>query len=147
MAKIQLNKRPQVPAESVNEGIVNPSSPTVGTEGYGMQKGESDDNSLEAPRPSTTKHANGSSYLKTEGSTSMENKSRQEELRDNPNARMGKTFRCADVGPMSCNWSVTANNDEEIVREAERHGREAHGMKDIDDQTREKIRGAIREAA
>lgn len=77
----------------------------------------------------------------------MENKSRAEELRDNPNNRMGKEFRCADVGNMNCNWSVTGMHEDEILRRAEEHGREAHGMSDIDEKTRNHIRGAIRDRA
>lgn len=87
------------------------------------------------------------SYPMPEGSNLMENQSRQDALRDDPNNREGKEFHCADVGPTSCNWSVVAQTDEEIVSKAEQHGREAHGMTNIDDNTRGKIRGAIHNKA
>lgn len=153
MAKIEQDKKQQVPASSVSEdGRINPSSPTSGTEGYGMQDGEFINATVPGPGASHP-DAKGAgdvrktSYPMAEGSEHMENQSRQDALRDNPNNRQGKSFRCADVGPTSCNWSVVGQSDDEIVRKAEQHGREAHGMTDIDDKMRDKIRGAIHNQA
>jgi predicted small metal-binding protein len=153
MAKIESDKKQQVPTPSVSEdGRINPSSPTSGTEGYGMQNGEFI-NAKEPGPGASHPDAKGAgdvrktSYPKAEGSNLMENQSRQDALRDNPNNREGKEFRCADVGPTSCNWSVVGQSDDEIVRKAEQHGREAHGMTDIDDNTRNKIRSAIHSKA
>ena len=153
MAKVDIDRKQQVPATSISEnGQINPSSPTSGTEGYGVQEGEFEN--TEGPGPKAS-HPNAkgagdvrkTSYPKAEGSEHMENQSRQDALRDNPNNREGKQFRCADVGPSNCNWSVVAQTDDEIVRKAEQHGREAHGMTDIDEQTRDRIRGAIHDKA
>ena len=77
----------------------------------------------------------------------MENQGREDALRENPNARMGKQFRCTDVGNTSCNWSAVAENEDEVLRRAEEHGREAHGIGEVDDKTKQKIRGAIRDKA
>ena len=153
MGRVELDKKQQVPATSVTEdGKINPSAPSSGTEGYGMQSGEFT-NTREVPPQASNPSSEGAgdvrktSYPMPEGSNMMENQSRQDALRDNPNNRQGKEFRCADVGVMNCNWSVTAQSDDEIVRQAEQHGRDAHGMTDIDDKTREKIRGAIHNKA
>lgn len=153
MDKFDPVNRPKVPANSVSDGgEINPSSPTSGTEGYGMQPGEP--TNFSGPGPTDTYpgtqgagDVRKTSYPMSEGSSQMENESRAEELRNNPNNRQGKQFNCADVGPTSCNWSVTGNNEDDIMRQVERHGREAHGMKDIDEDTRNKIRGAIRDRA
>jgi predicted small metal-binding protein len=39
--------------------------------------------------------------------------------------RQGKmNFRCADVGPKTCDWRVSGNIEEEITPKTEQHGRE-----------------------
>jgi predicted small metal-binding protein len=153
MARIDPDKKQEVPATSISEdGRINPSSPTSGTEGYGMQDGEFSNAKRPGPGASHP-DAKGAgdvrktSYPMPEGSNEMENQSRQDALRDNPNNRQGKEFRCADVGVANCNWSVTGQSDDEIMRKVEAHGREAHGMTEIDAQTRDKIRGAINQKA
>ena len=52
-------------------------------------------------------------------------------------------FRCADVGDQSCKWETSGRSEEEIMRNAEQHGREHHGIQ-MDDGMRNKVRGAIR---
>lgn len=153
MTEFRPNQKQKVPsAIQSEEGAVNPSAPSSGTEGYGMQEGEFTNLKEPVPRASSP-NAEGpgdvrkTSYPKTEGSELMENQSREDALKDNPNARQGKQFRCADVGNTSCNWSVVAENEDEVMRRAEQHGKEAHGISNVDDKTREKIRGAIRDKA
>jgi predicted small metal-binding protein len=153
MAKIEPDKKQQVPSSSISEdGQINPSSPTSGTEGYGMQNGEFINAKGPGPEASHPDAEGAGDVRKTsyplpEGSNRMENQSREDALRDNPNNRQGKSFRCADVGVTSCNWSVVGQSDDEIMKKVEAHGREAHGMTDIDDNTRNKIRGAIQNKA
>lgn len=77
----------------------------------------------------------------------MENKSRQDELRENPNQRQAKSFRCADAGVTNCTWSITGDHEDEIMRKAEQHARDAHGMKGFDDNTRRRVHDAIRDRA
>lgn len=55
------------------------------------------------------------------------------------------SFRCSDVG-VSCNWQASGNNEDEIFRKIEQHGREAHNLT-MDEKTRAKIRSAIRTQA
>lgn len=54
-------------------------------------------------------------------------------------------FRCADVG-VSCNWQVSGNSEDEIFPKIEQHGRDAHNLT-MDENTRSKVRGAIRRQA
>ncbi len=153
MAKQEPDRKQKVPSVSnTGDGRINPSSPTSGTEGYGMHDGEfiaHEGPGPEASHPSAegAGDVRKTSYPAAEGSHLMEDQSRQDELRNNPNARQGKQFRCADVGHTSCNWSVVGHSEDEVMRKAEQHGREAHGMNNIDDNTRQKIRGAIRDKA
>ncbi len=55
-------------------------------------------------------------------------------------------FRCADVGDKNCKWEARGRSEDEILRQAEEHGRSAHNLK-MDDSVRNKVRGAIRKAA
>jgi len=57
------------------------------------------------------------------------------------------SFRCADVGHPECSWQASGRNEEELFPKIEQHGRDKHGIKTFDNQTREKIRGAIRPQA
>ena len=151
----ELEHKPRVTPPSVNpNGSVNPSSPTSGTEGYGMQPGEPGGDT--APGSASDPNARGAGDVRQtsyplpepEGERVMENKSRQDELRDNPNNRMGKrSLACRDAGQTSCNWSVVGENDDDVMRQAEQHARDEHGVKNFDDNTRQRVRDAIRDSA
>jgi predicted small metal-binding protein len=72
----------------------------------------------------------------------------------NPNIERGTgmmnnemMFRCADVGHDQCNWSVRGQNEDELMPQIEQHGREHHNLREMDEGTRSKVRGAIRKAA
>ncbi len=56
------------------------------------------------------------------------------------------SFRCADVGDKSCKWEARGRNEDDIMRQAEEHGRSAHNLH-MDDNLRNRVRGAIRKAA
>ncbi len=58
-----------------------------------------------------------------------------------------RTFRCADAGNADCRWEVTGHTEDELMPHIERHAREQHGMNEINDQARSRIRNAIRERA
>lgn len=56
-------------------------------------------------------------------------------------------FRCADVADPNCKWEARGRSEEELMPKIEEHGRQQHKMTKIDEQTRSKVRGAIRKAA
>jgi predicted small metal-binding protein len=58
-----------------------------------------------------------------------------------------RTFRCADVGFADCRWEVSGRTEDELMPKIEQHGREKHGMSQLDDNTRNKVRDAIRTRA
>ena len=55
---------------------------------------------------------------------------------------MAKEFSCRDVG-MDCDFKVKGETEDEILKNAEQHGREAHGMQELTDETKQKIRSVI----
>lgn len=55
-----------------------------------------------------------------------------------------KTFRCADVADPNCRWEVSGKNEAEIMPQIERHGREQHNISNFDENTRNRVRNAIR---
>ncbi len=61
-------------------------------------------------------------------------------------AKTQKTISCRDVG-MDCDYVVRGETEEELFRNAEKHAREDHGMKEIPREVREKMRRFIREEA
>lgn len=56
-------------------------------------------------------------------------------------------FRCADVGFTGCNWETRGDSPEEVLRNAEQHGREQHHLASLDEETRNKVRSKITQAA
>lgn len=56
-------------------------------------------------------------------------------------------FRCADVGFTGCNWETRGSSPDEVLRNAEQHGREQHHMTSLDEETRNKVRSKITRAA
>jgi predicted small metal-binding protein len=57
------------------------------------------------------------------------------------------TFRCADVGFKECDWQTHGSSPDEVLRNAEHHGRQQHNLTNIDEETRDKVRSNIRKAA
>jgi predicted small metal-binding protein len=74
----------------------------------------------------------------------------KDNIRDFPSTQRSNqgaySFRCADLG-QQCDWEVHGSSQEEVVQQAEEHGREAHNMRNISEPMRYKIRNNIRLAA
>lgn len=58
-----------------------------------------------------------------------------------------KTFRCADMGHKDCGWEVSGRSEDELMPQIERHGREHHGVTNLDEEARRRVRSNIRERA
>ena len=56
---------------------------------------------------------------------------------------MEKVLRCGDVVP-GCAAEVHAGTEEEVLRQAAEHARQAHGLERIDKVTLDRVRAAIR---
>lgn len=56
------------------------------------------------------------------------------------------SFRCSEVHP-ECNWQTSGNSEDQIMSDVERHGREKHNLQNFDQQTRNKVKGAIHRRA
>ena len=58
------------------------------------------------------------------------------------------SFRCADAGHSNCNWQTRGNSEDEVLRNVEPHAKQQHNISNFDDNTKNKVRSAIkREAA
>ncbi len=70
-------------------------------------------------------------------------------MANNPNTgdQGNVRFRCKDVGFANCPWEARGRNEQELMPQIEQHGRDAHGINQIDQQTRDKVKNAIRPAA
>lgn len=58
-----------------------------------------------------------------------------------------KTFKCADMGHKECNWEVSGRSEEELMPQIERHGRERHGINNLDEDSKRRVRSNIHEKA
>jgi len=56
-------------------------------------------------------------------------------------------FRCADAGFKECPWETRGSSPDEVLRNVEQHGRQEHNLSNIDEETRNKVRSNIRQAA
>jgi predicted small metal-binding protein len=57
------------------------------------------------------------------------------------------SFRCKDAGHNDCNWETRGRSEDEVLRNVEPHARERHNIQNFDENTRNKVRGAIRRSA
>ncbi len=108
-------------------GGVNPSGPTTGTEGWGLGRNE--------PTNGT-----GQGELGTLGA------GHQSFASERDSVPLGqRTFRCADAGNADCRWETSAQTEDDLMGQIERHGREVHGITNFDDARRRKILDVVRE--
>ncbi len=61
--------------------------------------------------------------------------------------RATKTFRCADAGFAECKWEARGQNEAELMPQIERHGREQHGVRQMNESIVARIKRAIRDMA
>ncbi len=57
---------------------------------------------------------------------------------------MRKMMRCRDVG-MDCDFVAHGKNYEEVMRQAERHAKEKHGLTSVPPDLAAKVKAAIKE--
>ena len=113
-------KRSDPTTPGQNEGTVDPSSPTRGTEASNLGNNP----------PSAFKG---------------ERFPRGRDLRSTGAARDSHelTFRCADVGRLNCNWELKGQSTHQMLPQIERHAREEHNVNNLDESTRSRILDAI----
>lgn len=56
-----------------------------------------------------------------------------------------KSIQCKDFG-LKCDWSMQGENEDEILKKAEEHAKQAHGLKNFSQADRDRARSLIREA-
>lgn len=57
---------------------------------------------------------------------------------------MPKELRCGDI-ISGCNEVIRGETEEEVIAKGAEHAREAHGIAEMDEDTAEKVKAAIRE--
>jgi predicted small metal-binding protein len=65
---------------------------------------------------------------------------------DSDEKKASYSFRCVDVGYEDCPWQTRGASEDEVMRNAEQHGREKHQIAVTDVRTRNKVRSNIRRA-
>lgn len=131
------------PSLNPKTGAVNPSAPTVGTEGWGNTRDERQ--SLSENPPSMAR----------EGQLHREPDSDRAEPSRDHGAHAGsmdvshegrdRTYRCADAGNADCRWETSGDTEEEVLQQVQQHGQTEHGWHDWTEVMRNRVRDAIRE--
>ena len=57
---------------------------------------------------------------------------------------MAKILRCSDVG-FECDGVIRAETEEEVLKQAAAHAKDAHNLQEMTAEVVEKVRGAIRD--
>jgi predicted small metal-binding protein len=121
---------------SGHEGV-DPSSPTRGTEGYGTTPDE---------KRNVGESSLGASQEEGIAADMRRRADEMSQRSESANTSSGdRTFRCADVGNVDCQWEVSGRTNEELMPQIERHGREHHGITSWDDKLKSRVQHAIRE--
>lgn len=58
---------------------------------------------------------------------------------------MSKELRCGDIFP-GCEHVVRGDSEQDVMERGARHARSVHGVEEIDEETAERVREAIRDA-
>jgi predicted small metal-binding protein len=149
------------------DGGINPSAPTAGTEGWGttsderrvlsgndpahtragQMKGNPGDNQAHASQRASDA-ASSNKAVQADVSDHQAEKPRhgdasRHSMHTSPSGTE-RSFRCADVGNSDCQWETSGSTEDEIMERVEEHGRTAHGMADWTQANRNKVRDAIR---
>jgi predicted small metal-binding protein len=129
-----------------SEGGINPSAPSTGTAGWGTTPDEK--------RARVSQNNPEASHPDAKGAGDVRHTSYpQNEAAQNPAAQANahphgdRSFRCADAVRRDCDWSVTGNNEEEILGYVRSHAREAHGKNEFTPQELASARKAIHKLA
>lgn len=116
---------------------VDPSAPTVGTEGWGSTP---DEKRVLTPNAPQNSGAGLADLSRPTGGSANSNASQK---------TTAHIFRCSDAGNSDCRWEAAGDTQDEVMQKAVEHARDAHGMHDWTDALRERVRDSIhhREAA
>jgi predicted small metal-binding protein len=129
-----------------SEGGINPSAPSTGTAGWGSTPDEKLKQVSQNNPVASSPDAHGAGDIRH---TSYP----QNEAAQNPAATEfahphgDRSFHCADAVRKDCDWSVTGNNEEEILGYLRAHAREAHGKNEFTPQELAEARRAIHKLA
>lgn len=151
------------PDMNSEDGHINPSAPSAGTEGWGVTSDERRVLSSDDPKHTragqmkgnpgdhmgaASQRASGSARTnkRPADSNSQSDLSRRTSASANSmNTSQGgiHTFRCSDAGHDDCNWETSGSTEEEVMQKVVEHARDDHGMTDWSDALHERVRGAI----
>jgi predicted small metal-binding protein len=156
------------PDMNSEDGHINPSAPSAGTEGWGMTSDEQrvlGSNDPEHTRKGQMKgnpgdHMAAASQRASDAATTNKppaDSNNQSDLSQRTSGSANSmnnsqggytqggmhTFRCADAGHADCAWETSGRSEEEVLQKVVAHARDDHGMTDWSDAMHDRIRGAI----
>jgi predicted small metal-binding protein len=70
-------------------------------------------------------------------------KTRQDKTRQDKKGHPMKAVSCKDVGVMNCDWRTTGESEDEVVRKAESHFRRQHGISNVPQDMKDKVKSMM----
>lgn len=131
------------PSIDPQTGAVNPSSPTVGTEGWGNTADER--KTLSANPPSMSRQGQTADDPGTDRAEPSRTHGATAGSMDVTHGGTDRTYRCADAGNADCRWETSGSTEDEIMEKAREHAQTEHGWNDWTEVMRKRVRDAIRE--
>jgi predicted small metal-binding protein len=145
------------------DGHINPSAPSAGTEGWGMTGDErrvlgSNDpqHTLDGQmKGNPGDHMAAASQRASDAATTNKRPSdtnRQSDVSQRTSGSANSmnhgqggihTFRCADAGHDDCNWETSGRTEDEVMRKVVEHARDDHEITDWSDAMHDRVRHAI----
>jgi len=153
------------PNVTSQDGHINPSAPSAGTEGWGMTSDER--RVLTSDDPKHTRagqmKSNPGDQMAAASERASDAATTNQRREDPGNSEPGlsrrtsgsahstntnqeiaqHSFRCADAGHNDCNWETSGRTEEEVMRKVVEHARDDHGITDWSDAMHDRVRHAI----
>jgi predicted small metal-binding protein len=133
-------------------GAINPSAPSTGTAGWGTTPDEQRKQVVRSNPEASSPNAEGAgdirhtSYPQNEAAQNPAARKGVNENAADQNANRphsGRSLRCSDAMTDGCAWSVTGDNEDELLGYMRSHARAAHGKSEFTSEELENVRRSI----
>lgn len=104
-------------------------------------------NPQDTRKPSTGTQSSGSSGSSSSGQHGSSGSSGSSSSSHGSSGSGNYSFSCKDAGHSDCNWQTRGNSEDEILRNVEPHAKQHHNIQNFDENTKNKVRGAIKRSA
>ncbi len=137
-------KSGSTPNDNPAQGGTDPSAPSTGTADWGNTADEKRERVIQRNPETSSPNAQGAGDVRY---TSYPQNEAAQNPAESTRPRGDRSLRCADTLGKECGWSVTGNDEEEILGYMRAHAREAHGKNEFTSAELANVRRAIHKRA